>query len=65
VVWIEGSDFAEGTSNWRSAAATSPPTSFLGIAFHRKNDDTYESVYLRPFNFRAQDPDRISMPSST
>ena len=32
--------------------------SFLGLAFHGKDDNTYESVYLRPFNFRATDPDR-------
>jgi hypothetical protein len=32
--------------------------SFVGIAFHRKDDKTYEAVYLRPFNFRAKEPDR-------
>ena len=32
--------------------------SFLGVAFHRKDDNTYEAVYLRPFNFRAEDPAR-------
>jgi hypothetical protein len=32
--------------------------SFLGVAFHRKDDQTYESVYLRPFNFQATDPAR-------
>ena len=32
--------------------------SFLGLAFHGKDDKTYESVYVRPFNFRATDPAR-------
>jgi hypothetical protein len=32
--------------------------SFLGVAFHRTSDETYEVVYVRPFNFRATDPDR-------
>jgi hypothetical protein len=32
--------------------------SFVGIAFHRKDDNTYDAVYLRPFNFRAEDPIR-------
>ena len=32
--------------------------SFVGVAFHRKDDNTYEAVYLRPFNFRAADPAR-------
>jgi hypothetical protein len=31
---------------------------FVGVAFHGKDDDTYEAVYLRPFNFRATDPAR-------
>lgn len=34
--------------------------SFLGIAFHGQNDSTYEAVYFRPFNFRAEDPVRHS-----
>lgn len=29
--------------------------SFVGIAFHGVNDSTYESVYFRPFNFKAAD----------
>jgi hypothetical protein len=33
--------------------------SFLGVAFQRKDDNTYEVVYLRPFNFRAEDPVRF------
>jgi hypothetical protein len=31
---------------------------YVGIAFHRQNDTTYDAVYLRPFNFRAADPSR-------
>ena len=34
--------------------------SFLGVAFHGKDDNTYEAVYLRPFNFRATIPPAIS-----
>jgi len=29
--------------------------SFLGLASHGANDTTYETVYFRPFNFRADD----------
>jgi len=32
--------------------------SYVGVAFHRDDDNTYEAVYLRPFNFRALDPAR-------
>jgi len=58
VVWIEGSDFAEGTIEVDVRGRDVLQRSFVGIAFHRKDDNTYESVYVRPFNFRADDPDR-------
>ena len=58
VVWIEGSDFDQGTIEIDVRGRDVLQQSFLGIAFHGKDDKTYEAVYLRPFNFRAQDPDR-------
>jgi hypothetical protein len=58
VVWLEGSDFAQGTITLDVRGRDVLQQSFLGVAFHRKNDNTYEAVYLRPFNFRADDPDR-------
>jgi hypothetical protein len=58
VVWIEGSDFAQGTIDIDVRGRDVPQQSFVGIAFHRKDDNTYDSVYLRPFNFRAEDPER-------
>lgn len=58
VVWIDGSDFTEGTIEVEVRGRDLLQRSFLGIAFHRKDDTTYEAVYLRPFNFRAQDPVR-------
>jgi len=58
VVWIEGSDFTEGTIEIDVRGRDVPQRSFLGVAFHRKDDNTYEAVYLRPFNFRIDDPAR-------
>lgn len=58
VVWIEGSDFAEGTIELDVRGRDVLQQSFVGVAFHRKDDAHYEGVYLRPFNFRAQDPER-------
>ena len=58
VVWIEGSDFADGTIEVDVRGKDVLQQSFLGIAFHRKDDQTYEAVYLRPFNFQAADPTR-------
>jgi hypothetical protein len=58
VAWIEGTDFAEGTIELDVRGRDVQGQSFLGVAFHRKDDSAYECVYLRPFNFRAQDADR-------
>jgi len=58
LVWITGSDFAEGTIEVDIRGRDLLQRSFVGIAFHGKDDTNYEAVYLRPFNFRAADPDR-------
>ena len=58
VVWIEGTDFGDGVIEVEVRGKDVLQQSFLGVAFHRKDDQTYESVYLRPFNFQAADPTR-------
>jgi hypothetical protein len=58
VVWVEGTDFGDGTIEVEIKGRDVMQQSFVGIAFHRKDDETYECVYLRPFNFRAEDPVR-------
>ncbi len=57
-VWITGTDFAEGTIEVDIRGRDVMQQSFVGIAFHGKDDKTYEAVYLRPFNFRSPDPTR-------
>jgi hypothetical protein len=56
VAWVEGTDFRSGTIEVDIRGREFMRQSFVGIAFHRKDDNTYEAVYLRPFNFRASDP---------
>src|SRR5438034_9094791 len=34
--------------------------SFVGVAFHGLDSTTYDAIYLRPFNFRTEDPARHS-----
>ncbi|MPZ16384.1 MAG: hypothetical protein GEV06_00505 [Luteitalea sp.] len=34
--------------------------SFVGVAFHGVDEETYDAVYFRPFNFKAPDPVRRS-----
>lgn len=58
LVWIEGTDFANGTIEADVCGRDVAQESFVGIAFHRQDDETYEAVYLRPFNFRNSASDR-------
>jgi len=58
VVWIEGSNFSQGTIDLQIRGRDVMQRSFVGVAFHGKDDNTYEAVYLRPFNFRSEDPTR-------
>jgi hypothetical protein len=53
LVWIEESDFTEGVIQVEVRGRDQFQRSFVGIAFHRKDDNTHEVVYVRPFNFRA------------
>jgi hypothetical protein len=58
LIWVEGSDFGDGTIEVDVRGRDVPQQSFVGIAFHRQDDQSYEAVYLRPFNFRSDDPVR-------
>ena len=58
VVWIDGTNFGQGTIEIDVRGRDVVDRSYLGIAFHRKDDTAYEGVYLRPFNFRIDNPVR-------
>jgi hypothetical protein len=58
LIWIEGTDFSDGTIELDVRGRDVFQQSFVGVAFHGKDDNTYDAVYMRPFNFRATDPDR-------
>jgi len=58
VAWVEGSAFRSGTIEVDIRGREDLGQHYVGIAFHRKDDDAYEAVYARPFNFRATDPVR-------
>ena len=60
VAWIKGLDFGTGTIEADLRGKDVLQRSFVGIAFHGVDDSRYEVVYVRPFNFRAQDPVRRS-----
>lgn len=61
VIWLEGVTFSEGTIECDILGKANPRGSnFLGIAFHGENSTTFECVYFRPFNFRAENPENAS-----
>ncbi len=56
IAWIEGYEFGNGIIEFEVRG--NPQKSFLGVAFHGVDDETYDAVYFRPFNFKTEDPDR-------
>jgi hypothetical protein len=51
--WLDGSDFENGTIEVRIRGSNTPGGSFVGVAFRGVDDETYDAVYFRPFNFVA------------
>ncbi|MFC1639534.1 hypothetical protein ACFL3B_02070 [Gemmatimonadota bacterium] len=49
--WLDGVEFENGTIQVRIRGKNSPGLSFVGVAFRGVDDETYDAVYFRPFNF--------------
>lgn len=67
ILWLTDYDFKNGTIELEIKGKNALGQSFVGLAFHGKDNQTYDAVYFRPFNFK--NPDRkthaiqyISMP---
>lgn len=60
VAWLNGMQFTNGVIEFDVRGKDVLQKSFVGIAFHGKNDSTYDAIYFRPFNFRSEDPVRKS-----
>ena len=52
---LEGIEFDTGTIEIDLLGENNPGKSFIGIAFNIQNDDTFEAIYFRPFNFVAEE----------
>ncbi|TWR28142.1 hypothetical protein FPZ42_02700 [Mucilaginibacter achroorhodeus] len=59
-VWLNNRRFTYGTIEFDVKGNDKLQGSFVGVAFHGLNDSTYESIYFRPFNFKADDAIRRS-----
>lgn len=51
--WLDGFELENGTIEVRIRGSNTPQASFVGIAFRGLDDETYDAVYFRPFNFVA------------
>jgi glyoxylase-like metal-dependent hydrolase (beta-lactamase superfamily II) len=56
IAWLEAPPFADGTIEFDVRGKNVAQRSFVGVAFHGLNDETFEAVYFRPFNFKDADP---------
>jgi hypothetical protein len=53
VAWLEGVEFGDGTIELRMRGRNVTQRSFLGVAIRGSDDEAYDAVYFRPFNFLA------------
>jgi hypothetical protein len=51
--WLDGVEFENGTIEVMIRGENKPGGSFVGVAFRGVDDETYDAVYFRPFNFVA------------
>lgn len=58
VAYLEAAEFANGTITLDLRGKDVQQQSFIGVAFHGIDGVTYDAIYFRPFNFKAEDPAR-------
>lgn len=51
--WLDDFEFENGTIEVRIRGANNPGQSFVGVAFRGVDDEIYDAIYFRPFNFVA------------
>lgn len=61
VVWLDGFELTDGVIEFDAKGKSAPSgSSFIGVAFHVRDAKTYDAVYFRTFNFRADDAEKKS-----
>lgn len=70
LAWLPGLQVGDAVIDVDLRGRNEPGRSFVGLAFYGASAEHYEAVYLRPFNFTAEDPARrarsvqyVSVPS--
>src|SRR5512144_1308061 len=60
VAWWPDATLGDGTIEVDLRGKDVLQQSFLGVAFHGVDDKTFDAIYFRPFNFKADDAARRS-----
>ncbi|HXL33354.1 MAG TPA: hypothetical protein VN953_00390 [Gemmatimonadales bacterium] len=60
VAYLRGIELGNGTIEFDLKGKDVQGQSFVGVAFHGVDSSTYDAIYFRPFNFKAEDPARRS-----
>ena len=55
IAWIKGIEFSEGIIKVAIRGEDVKQHSFVGVAFHGKDNKTFDAIYLRPFQFLETD----------
>ena len=55
ITWLKGVEFSNGIIEFDARGEDVEGHSFVGIAFHAKDNATFDAVYLRPFRFNETD----------
>ena len=58
VAYLAGIEFGNGSIEFDVRGKDVQQQSFVGVAFHGVDEKTYDAIYFRPFNFKAEDPAR-------
>jgi hypothetical protein len=56
MAFLPAIDLANGTIEFDVRGKDVPQQSFVGVAFHGADAKAFDTIYFRPFNFRAIDP---------
>lgn len=55
LAWINDVDFSDGIIEFDLRGENVKQHSFVGIAFHGQDNETFDAIYLRPFQFKETD----------
>jgi hypothetical protein len=58
--WLQDVEFQNGTIEVLVRGKNDPGRSFVGVAFRGVDDETYDAIYFRPFNFFADNAASLS-----